>query len=292
MSSKVKNQHYIPQMYLKRFAESESLVNVWKKDGNVILTSQSTKGYAARRYFYDVSKEILYRELDEMIKKYPLIAQAIEEDEQLVEHMFGKSEASAAKALREIEANSEMLYDEDIQATIVKFLYELAFRTEAFRASLDCINEQTLKFLEEMGISQEDAKKHMQQGVYTQMYKLLNIKTELNKIEKLLYNYKWYIGTVKGEMKLVVSDDVAWGIRYGFNDICIPISDSQAIILRIANEKYSLVSNDQPEGNRIELSANSVLIYNLLQMSHANRFMFGNKKSLEVICGINKAINI
>jgi len=105
----------------------------------------------------------------------------------------------------------------------------------------------------------------------------------------LFENYNWYIGIVKGEMKLIISDDVAKNIRLGFNDICIPISSNKGIIFRIIDETAHLISKDELEGNVINLSEKSVFLYNTMQSSHANRFMFGNKYSLEILREINKS---
>ncbi|MBQ5868539.1 MAG: DUF4238 domain-containing protein, partial [Lachnospiraceae bacterium] len=53
MSKSVKNQHYVPKMYIKRFASTGEKVCVWKVDENEILTRQEPRKYATRRYFYD-----------------------------------------------------------------------------------------------------------------------------------------------------------------------------------------------------------------------------------------------
>lgn len=53
----------------------------------------------------------------------------------------------------------------------------------------------------------------------------------------LFENYNWYIGIVKGEMKLIISDDVAKNIRLGCNDICIPISSDKGIIFELLTKQ-------------------------------------------------------
>ena len=93
-------------------------------------------------------------------------------------------------------------------------------------------------------------------------------------------NYNWYIGTVTGSQKLLISDNPAQGIILGFNDICIPLSGETAIIFRIANSESPILSEDQPAGNEIKLSDRSVFSYNAVQLSYANRFAFGDKSSL------------
>lgn len=39
MSGAVKNQHYVPQMYLKCFSENNKRINVWKIENDCNATS-------------------------------------------------------------------------------------------------------------------------------------------------------------------------------------------------------------------------------------------------------------
>lgn len=84
-------------------------------------------------------------------------------------------------------------------------------------------------------------------------------------------------------MKLVISDNPAQGIMLGFNDICVPLRGDKAIIFRIANPDAPILSKDMPVGNEIILSERSVFAYNAIQLSYANRFMFGDKMSLTIL---------
>ena len=101
-------------------------------------------------------------------------------------------------------------------------------------------------------------------------------------------NYNWYIGTVPGQMKLLISDNPAQGIMLGFNDICIPLCGDKAIIFRIANPDAPILSKDMPVGDEIVLSERSVFAYNAVQLSYANRFVFGDKMSLAILKAISE----
>ena len=81
-------------------------------------------------------------------------------------------------------------------------------------------------------------------------------------------------------MKLVISDNPAQGLFLGFNDICIPLSGEKAIIFRVIAPDAPIISKDLPVGNEIQLTERSVFAYNAIQLSYANRFMFGDKASL------------
>ena len=71
LSGKVKNQHYVPRMYMKRFAPDQKRLCVWNLMTDNILTRQRPENYAAKRYFYDAEKEELKETLEEMSKLYP-----------------------------------------------------------------------------------------------------------------------------------------------------------------------------------------------------------------------------
>lgn len=289
MLGKTKNQHYIPQMYLNRFIEGENKLTVWNMSKDIILQRQSSRNYASIKYYYDSTQEELEKALNETFRIYPELKEELNEfDCQLIEHGLGRVEADFAEVLRKIDANDDTIYNAEVRNIIVIFLHLLSYRTESFRMQMDNINEVTKQHLLKMNVDINKAKIMRESGKSNQLYQLLGIRPLLKSANMLIENYNWYIGIVKGEMKLIISDDVAKNIRLGFNDICIPISCDKGIIFRTIDETATLISKDEPEGNIINLSERSVFAYNAMQLSHANRFMFGNKYSLEFLRKINK----
>ena len=95
---------------------------------------------------------------------------------------------------------------------------------------MDNINEVTKQQLLKMNVDINKVENMGESGKSNQLYQLLGIRPLLKSANMFIENYNWYIGIVKGEMKLVISDDVAKNIRLGFNDICIPISGDKGII--------------------------------------------------------------
>lgn len=289
MLGKIKNQHYIPQMYLNRFIEGENKLTVWNMSKDIILQRQSSRNYASIKYYYDSTQEELEKALNETFRIYPELKEELSEfDCQLIEHGLGRVEADFAETLRKIDGNNDLIYNEEVKNIIVIFLHLLAYRTESFRIHMDKINDITKQHISKMNIDVDEVRDLKSNGKETQLYQLLGIRPLLKSANMLIENYNWYIGIVKGEMKLIISDDVAKNIRLGFNDICIPISADKGIIFRTIDETAPLISKDEPEGNIINLSERSVFAYNAMQLSHANRFMFGNKYSLEFLRKINK----
>lgn len=281
MGGQVKNQHYVPRMYMKRFSPDQKRIFVWNLMNDTILTRQRPENYAAKRYFYDADKVELKQALEEMAKLYPDAIPVIDAaDEQFVEKGLSRVEADVSKILDLICNNHEALYDEVNMQKLIIFLHDLAYRSEKYRDQLDNIKEQTLMHLGKIGIIAEQVEGMDKTGKDNQLYQLVGIAPLLKTAKKLTENYNWYIGTVSGNMKLVISDNPAQGIMLGFNDICIPLSGNKAIIFRIIAPEAPIISKDMPVGNEIKLTERSVFAYNAVQMSYANRFMFGDKASL------------
>ena len=288
MSGKVKNQHYVPRMYMKRFAQDQKRICVWNLMNDTILTRQRPENCAAKRYFYDTDKVELKQALEEMVKLYPDAVPIIDAaDEQFIEKGLSREEADASKILELICNNHEALYDENNMLKLIIFLHDLAYRSEKYRDQLDNIREQTLMHLGKMGITAEQVEGMDKTGKDNQLYQLVGIAPLLKTAKELTENYNWYIGTVSGNIKLVISDNPAQGIMLGFNDICIPLSGDKAIIFRIIDPDAPIISKDMPVGNEIKLTERSVFAYNAVQMSYANRFMFGDKASLTFLKMLN-----
>lgn len=288
MSGKVKSQHYVPRMYMKRFAQDQKRICVWNLMTDSILTRQCPENYAAKRYFYDADKVELKQPLEEMTKLYPDAVPIIDTaDEQFIERGLSRVEADASKILELICNNHEALYDENNMQKLIIFLHDLAYRSEKYRDQLDNIREQTLMHLGKMGITAEQVEGMDKTGKDIQLYQLVGISPLLKTAKKLKENYNWYIGTVSGKMKLVISDNPAQGIMLGFNDICIPLNGNKAIIFRIIDPAAPIISKDMPVGSEIKLTERSVFAYNAVQMSYANRFMFGDKTSLTFLKMMN-----
>ena len=90
-------------------------------------------------------------------------------------------------------------------------------------------------------------------------------------------------------MKLyIISDDVK-NIRLDVMIFVFPISSDKGNHFRIIDETTHLISKRWTRRNIINLSEKTVFLYNTMQLSHANRLMFGNKYSLEILREINKS---
>ena len=104
----------------------------------------------------------------------------------------------------------------------------------------------------------------------------------------LMLNYDWYYGIVSSDLKLLISDNPVQMLAFGFNDCCFPISPKKAIIFRVRGDNVKILSHDKPQSGIVNLSMRSVFIYNLIQQSQAERFLFGDKISVQFLKAIEK----
>jgi len=281
MENKVKNQHYVPQMYLKRFCSDGRHFTVWNIKNDAIMPHQQARNFAAKRYFYDADNSILKSALSEMEAYYGTsFSPFLENSNQFIEKGLSKSEADMAHILKQIDDDYNNLYKDDVRAKLIIFLHDLAHRTEAFRVHLDNISNQRCCRLSQLGIDSAQVES-FPTGQETQCCQLLGISPLLKTAEKLDNLYSWYFAVINGKQKLIVSDNPAQGIWFGFNDICFPISEDHAIIFRVKDKNAPIISSDMPIQNVITLSDSSVLKYNIIQSSYANRFVFGDAESLQ-----------
>lgn len=285
---KTKNQHYVPRMYIKRFSKKykkKYIITVLRKSNNILLKKQNPENFAAQRYFYDVDKVDLEKALIEMYKLYPEVRNhPAVDDEQLIEHMLSRQEYDMDCLFNEFNKNMETVFEEENKLKLILFIHTLAYRTKAFRDNLDYINQQRLDFVNGLNFDDNAKKKFIDEqtisGYQTQLYELVGITPILRTLQMLILNYDWYIADNHTDAKLIISDDPARMFWLGFNDICLPISPKQAVIFKVKDQSAPKITNDEIINHRVELSLKSVMIYNLLQVAHAQEYVFGDYKTL------------
>ncbi|MBO5016846.1 MAG: DUF4238 domain-containing protein [Bacteroidaceae bacterium] len=282
MSNKVTNQHFVPQMYLRRFAPDGKRFSVWNVKADTILSRQQPRNYAAQRYFYDTQNTAIENIIAEMRSIHPdEVDNALSlDDGQLVEKMLSRSEADASQILDDICQNSDLLYDKEHLQKLLIFIHDLAYRSKKYRDTMDRVQQQVIEACAQMGIPKDKIDGANITAKEYQLYQLLGVKPLLETAHNLTECYNWYFASVSGDLKLIISDNPLQGVIEHFNDICIPLSGNNAIILRIVDPNSPTISKDMPQNNIISLTERSVLAYNLFQLSYADRFIFGDKQSL------------
>lgn len=289
------NQHYVPRMYIKRFGygtEKKPKISVLKKHEKEVMHDQNPYNFASKRYFYDTSEAVIEDVLKRDLEIFPAIKESeYYRDEQLVEHAFSRVEGEYRKLLDQIEANPFSIYEDECRARFICFIHELAYRTKSFRDTMDRINCETEKFLNEvcnnMGVSEDVRRRTIEEyctpGINIQLEQVLSVKPVLDTMERLMINYDWYIGYNDTKLDFVISDNPAQMVRHGFNDICIPVSKNRAIVMRVKEKGSLMLSSDEPDGKIINMSTEGVMKYNVMQISMAQMYLFGTKAAINIM---------
>ena len=290
---KVRRQHYVPRMYLKRFGYGnigDEYISVLKLDNGTVLDNRKVENFAVANYFYDADKEQIAEILKEDLKVFPELCDNENlSDGQFTEHALAREESAISKMLNELQEDLSRIHLSSNRNLMVIFLHSLAYRTKQFRDQMDAINNKTEKWLnsicDNLGLDEETKKKTIETncstGKNTQLYQILGIKPVLETMQILQYNYEWYEAVNNTELDFVISDNPAQTVRNGFNDICIPVSSNKAIIFRIKDKTAPLISKDLPENGVINLSLNSVIAYNCMQLAMGQKFLFGTSNTIK-----------
>lgn len=289
---KVKQQHYVPRMYLNRFgyiSRGVKKITVLKLDDGVVLENQRAENFASVNYFYDTEREELVKSLcDDLILKSELIDNEKLSDKQFVEHALAREESAISRMLDELQKDLSKIHVSPNKSLMIIFLHSLAYRTKYFRDQMDDINNKTQELLnvvcDSLELDEPTRKKAIEEncatGKETQLYQIMGMQPVLKTMRMLLNNYDWYEAINNTELDFVISDNPADRVRTGFNDICIPISCNKAIIFRIKDKDLPIISKDLPVNGVIDLSLESVVAYNNLQLQVGQNFLFGTSKSI------------
>lgn len=148
---KVRRQHYVPRMYLKRFGYGnigDEYISVLKLDNGTVLDNRKVENFAVANYFYDADKEQIAEILKEDLKVFPELCDNEKlSDEQFTEHALAREESAISKMLNELQEDLSRIHISSNRNLMVIFLHSLAYRTKQFRDQMDAINNKTEKCL-------------------------------------------------------------------------------------------------------------------------------------------------
>ena len=100
---KVRRQHYVPRMYLKRFGygnKDNEYITVLKLDDGTVMDNRKVENFAVANYFYDTNKEQLMEILKEDLEIFSELCDSEELlDEQFTEHTLANEEAAISNML-------------------------------------------------------------------------------------------------------------------------------------------------------------------------------------------------
>lgn len=297
----VKNQHYIPQFYLKRFGTNNK-IDVYDINNKKFITNSNVSNFACARFFYDIDLNTLEETLN-YFNKFPNIkisekihAEA-RKNPQFIEKALSRLESKMSTYLDKIENDYSLITDEEFLCIFFIFIRTSAIRTIGFRKQLENITTQTSNWLEELGIKEcSDYPIDMNPKELAKLEQLEYLISPLSLLEKSVTffdNYNIFIGINKTDLGFIISNEPFIYFEQGFNDICFPINPHLAIIMQVKNVEDSfLICHSKPnESNIINLKLADIISYNILQNHQMSKYLFGKKIDIENMLKIIKPLN-
>lgn len=302
MANKVIKEHYVPQRYLKHFANNKKRFHVFDKE-KLQQRPGNIADYACERYFYDVDFDELKKDILIENPNYefdPEIEEAINMiDEQHIEHWFAQNvETWLFDPLDRIislyticnpqKLNTiEILNQSDISCLSLYIALQV-MRAKEFRENIAELYERIPLLLMKKFAKTEEEKEQInaiRAEIRGENYKKLLHAQFLTNQEALtdfaatFAEKLWMIGYNKTDVLFYTSDNpiVRYGHQgeHGFNsrgiEILFPINTKLILILK----DPSFYSSELGFHNHfIELSREEVVFYNSLQVQQSYRCIF------------------
>lgn len=320
--SRVKNQHYVPQCYLRKFGDSNEKINVFDKSKNEIRFNQSINNIASQRFFYDIDFKSMNDEIESKGIEIPrdLKEFTSNTDKQLIENWFSSTvEPLLLKVINNIQAtyslvNSDKLYEinvinDSLRLELLFLLSIQIMRTMEFReAFVNQVPSMMLKMIKKFEGKNDLDFKDLDIEYRKEFKPLLHAQWLLDEemhmsIMGSLNNHILYIGINSSEIPLYTSDNPVvkcphkaeegksyFGLESEGIEIIYPLTPRLAIVMREReyHNQYSIFENKFKS-----LTINDVVIYNSLQIEQCYRTVFSLDKEFRLakeICNYNENI--
>lgn len=297
----VKNQHYIPQFYLKRFGKGEK-IDAYDIKNNKFITNTNVINFACEKFFYDTEPDNI-RGILNIYKESGYVSEEDFEEKlkepQFIEKTFSRLEYKTATYLDEFERDNNLINDEKFLSILFIFMDTLSIRTASYRNGIENIAEQTSTWLKSLNIDKvENYPLHLEPkeiAKQSQLNSILSLPRVYKKALNFFDCYDFFVGVNNTDVDFIISDNPLLYFLQGFNDICFPINPKLAIIMQAnaADEAHKICNTRPDQQKRIFLKATDVINYNNYQVHSNANFLFGSELALKfhfVFCNIMKSI--
>lgn len=292
-----KNQHYVPQRYLRKFAEH---FNIFDKVKQELRNNQNVKNYASERFFYDVDFQELLEEaklegysIDPDIEKLSKIV-----DKQDLENVFANKVetimfdpfdhiiASYILTPKTAYANKNVI-PEEMKATIAYYLSIQFVRTKEYREKIIQMYEKGTKLFLKKGLGDEfdpaflnNIEIKLKKNKINLIHNQHLLDTEmLEELSMALLSHIWFVAVNETEESFYTSDNPL--VLYGHKEqqglksegieIVFPINPKIAIVMR--EVKY--FNDDLVKYNKfVTVTKKYVEFCNSLQVVQSYRYIF------------------
>lgn len=203
MKELVRNQHYVPQFYLRKFGNGKKTKRkVWVFNKKTLsLKEEFVKNIASSDYFYDIEEEFV-------LEGYS------EDKRQLFEEFFGNLETKVSNSFDKLINKVEDIHEKsaifDIEyedrVNLSHFITFQLLRTNSFREKLSGLYEGILstvcKILKKEPISLSENQKKL---IHLEFFKTY-LENDMS-IHKFIYNRTWVIFKNNTNLKICTSDN-------------------------------------------------------------------------------------
>lgn len=283
----VKNEHYVPRFYLRRFANNDKIYAYDLEKDNLFQTNINKIG--CNNYFYDVDSNVLKESLSEYKDIYKIPDDIFEkecEDIQFIEKALSRLEDKFSVLLNKFEMDYSIINDEEFLRTFFLFMYTQSIRTKGFRNGLENIASQTKIWLEKFNIKNVNYPIELEAkdiAKLNQIKELLSLSSVYKKALSFFDAYDIYIGVNNTDIDFIISDNPMSYFLVGFNDICFPVNSKLSIIMQVkeVKDEFKICCIKPDKSKTIHLTKKEVIKYNVLQQYSNSKFLLGSEQALK-----------
>ena len=283
----VKNEHYVPRFYLRRFANNDKIYAYDLEKDNLFQTNINKIG--CNNYFYDVDSNVLKESLSEYKDIYKIPDDIFEkecEDIQFIEKTLSRLEDKFSVLLNKFEMDYSIINDEEFLRTFFLFMHTQSIRTKGFRNGLENIASQTKTWLEKINIKNVNYPIELEAkdiAKLNQIKELLSLSSVYKKALSFFDAYNIYIGVNNTDIDFIISDNPMSYFLVGFNDICFPVNSKLSIIMQVkeVKDEFKICCIKPDKSKMIHLTKKEVIKYNVLQQYSNSKFLLGSEQALK-----------
>lgn len=283
----VKNEHYVPRFYLRRFANNDKIYAYDLEKDNLFQTNINKIG--CNNYFYDVDSNVLKESLSEYKDIYKIPDDIFEkecEDIQFIENALSRLEDKFSVLLNKFELDYSIINDEEFLRTFFLFMHIQSIRTKGFRNGLENIANQTKTWLVKLNIKNVNYPIELEAkdiAKLNQIKELLSLSSVYKKALSFFDAYDIYIGVNNTDIDFIISDNPMSYFLVDFNDICFPVNSKLSIIMQVkeVKDEFKICCIKPDKSKTIHLTKKEVIKYNVLQQFSNSKFLLGSEQALK-----------
>lgn len=271
MNNNVKNQHYVPQFYLRQFSDSKGKLFVFDKPQEKVFQSP-TEQVAASKYFYDLDPSMLRPGVNP----------------QIVEHTLARAETQYSQAIgiTLTSLRERSVLSAEALPVVAEFLAVQVMRTREVRTRMQQMNKLLEHVLKDS--PEAKAKYVLPDGGDNFVQAMLLFGGASDKTKEILCNHIWIGARNVSKRPLITSDnpivrnphiknDLAPNTGLGSPgiEIFVPLNPEFGVIL--LERQYHTCMGDH-EMLVLNMQDEHVEFYNGHQVLQSDRQVFSNER--------------